>query len=164
METKTIKKEVEFKAVLDHVTDVGHKYHLYSGGYRFDWFILNHNNKQVKSTLIESLRILLNVCSDNYDDYLRVFGITPPISQSEAQEKCLEMIKEHNQGWQPDWSDNEQNKCYICYNHELNCVFTHWHCSIQSLPNEWYMVDNALNDNEEFLKLWKIAHGIKDEV
>lgn len=88
----------------------------------------------------------------------------PPITKEEAYTKIVELIKEYNQGWVPDWNDNDKTKMSFCYIHSTHKL-TFRHIDIfQDVPDE--LCFRYTKEVEEFIEqlepFCKIYLGVKN--
>lgn len=161
---ETIKKEIEFKVMEHKVINGGrdHSYRFFLNGELCDWFILNHENKSCKSDIYLVYLKLLGIKSRCYEDYIRVFGIIPPLTQAEAMLELKKRIVEYNQGWTPDWENHSQTKFQFYYYNSRKCWDIHVTASIlKCMENSLYMKDNKMKLTDELVNILNIAYEVK---
>ena len=109
-------------------------------------------------------------CGDHHDmyDVGSVFHTRGEAEQHVKREKAIrkvtDRIKELNDGWYPDWNNDEHKYYFNSYNHFDNSIFIVYYFYTQSYPNSHYMKSEEIAEqirNEMFDDI-KLMLGVEE--
>lgn len=126
----------------------------------FDYCDINLTTKQVSEAFIRQYRKILNITDDQANDYNFIcekFGLYEymDLNQAYAYRVLTKKIKEYNNGWVPDFTNENQGKYAIAYNYSIKTYVYNLNYSEQVHPKEFYIKDREfcvkLIDNYKWL-------------
>lgn len=125
-----------------------------------DWCELCIKDKNIKEFFDYHYLEILNITGEQAEDFNFIcnkFGLYEylDLSQVQAYELLIEKIKEYNDGWEPDFLNQYQKKCFVSYNHTTHRYIRDVSFIEQRHSKEFYLEDrescDELIDNYKWL-------------